>query len=198
MFVFVFCPALASQPCPPQGRRGIGNLPICRLIFYKGGGPERRQFLRGCGVAYRVFSLLLACFFQGVWLRYVSYSINNSFFFGKLSVVLLLPISQYKDYCLYWSSFIYSRLNAFFTAYVIIFDNTIVMIGTWINFRLSSCCLLRIWFTSIWLCILNLLVTRPNRNEVMKVHVVFRWNVTGSFADDIILLCSSWRYHLYG
>ena len=42
--------------------------------------------------------------------------------------------------------------------------------------------------------VLSLLVTCSYRNEVMKVHVVFSLNVTGSFADDIILAVSSVRY----
>ena len=37
-----------------------------------------------------------------------------------------------------------------------------------------------------------------NWNEVMKVHVVFSLNVTGSIADDIIRVESSARYNLYG
>ena len=37
--------------------------------------------------------------------------------------------------------FYYRRLNAFLTAHAIVFFNTIVT-GSWINFRLSSCCLL--------------------------------------------------------
>ena len=32
----------------------------------------------------------------------------------------------------------------------------------------------------------------------MKVHMVFRLNVTGSFADDIIHVFGSVRYRLYG
>ena len=45
--------------------------------------------------------------------------------------------------------------------------------------------------------VLSLLVTCSYRNEVirvMKVHVVFSLNVTGSFADDIIRAVSSVRY----
>ena len=32
----------------------------------------------------------------------------------------------------------------------------------------------------------------------MKVHLVFSLNVTGSFADDIIHVFGSVKYHLYG
>ena len=42
------------------------------------------------------------------------------------------------------------------------------------------------------------IVTCSNWNEVMKVHVVFSLNVTGSIADDIIRVESSARYSLYG
>ena len=37
-----------------------------------------------------------------------------------------------------------------------------------------------------------------NWHEVMKVHLVFSLNVTGSFADDGIHVFSSVRYRLFG
>ena len=46
--------------------------------------------------------------------------------------------------------------------------------------------------------VLSLLLTCSNRNDVMKFHSVFSFNVTGSFADDITRVVSSVRYCLHG
>ena len=47
------------------------------------------------------------------------------------------------------------------------------------------------------LAVLEALVTCSNWNEIMKVHVVFSLNVTGSFTDDIRVV-SVVRHRLYG